>query len=265
VALADGFVVSEAGVITEGSRTRVLLVEDHVVNQKVVTRMLERLGCVVELAEDGLVGVERVCSRPSLVLMDCSMPRCDGYEATRRIRALPGEVASTPIVALTAHATPADRDRCLASGMDDWLAKPVSPNDLVGVLRKYTHWTLAPTPPLIEGILDRRIVGQLVALGGEEDPEFFTALVEEFRSTADSALFQARSLHATESYVEVRRTVHRLKSASATIGAVRLREACARLESADDTDLATHGETWIDLAEHEVGLATVALAASGGV
>lgn len=248
----------------DNRRTRVLLVEDHVVNQKVVVRMLERMGCAVDVAEDGLIGVERAQARPDLILMDCSMPRCDGFEATRRIRDLGGEAALAPIVALTAHATAADRDRCLAAGMNGWLPKPVAPNDLLGVLRKYTLWTQGSPPPLIEGILDRRVVDDLVALGGPDDLEFFGGLVQDFRETAEVALSEARVRCEEERYVELRRAVHRLKSASATVGAVRLRDACARLESADEADLRAHGATWLDLTAHEVGLAAVALAATPG-
>src|SRR5687767_8420970 len=95
--------------------TRVLLVEDHPVNQKVVRRMLENLGCAVHVADDGGVGIEMAGRlMPDLVLMDCSMPIVDGFEATSKIRQLPGAAARLPIVAITAHATTADRDRCIS-------------------------------------------------------------------------------------------------------------------------------------------------------
>lgn len=252
-------------VLAHPEKTRVLLVEDHAVNQKVVTRMLERLGCFVDVADDGEIGVERTHRRPSLILMDCSMPRCDGYEATRRIRALSGDAARTPIVALTAHATPADRERCMAVGMDDWIAKPVAPSDLVGALRKFTFWTPESARGPVEGIIDPRVIEQLVALGGTDDPEFFPELVGEFRSTADSALKEAQSSFDSGRFADLRRTIHRLKSASATLGAIRLRETCSRLEAADDVELGANGTTWLDLAAREVGLAAAALASAPGV
>lgn len=102
----------------------VLVVEDSPVNQLVVSLMLQKLGCRVRLAANGLEALEQVGERqPDLVLMDMRMPQMDGLEATRRIREMGCEM---PIVALTANAMAEDRARCLALGMDDFLAKPIS-------------------------------------------------------------------------------------------------------------------------------------------
>ncbi len=101
--------------------------------------MLGRLGCAVETASTGREAVERLAAgRYDLVLMDCQMPDMDGYEATAAIRAreAPGD-RHTPIVALTANAIEGDRDRCLAAGMDDYLAKPFRLDDL---RRLVTRW-----------------------------------------------------------------------------------------------------------------------------
>lgn len=238
---------------------RVLLVEDQAVNQKVIRRLLERLGCVVEVAEDGEAGVHAVASAPDLVLMDCSMPRCDGFEATRRIRALPEPRCRVPVVALTAHATTADRARCLAAGMDDWLTKPLQPDALVGVLRRYTRWTMTSPVAQAEEVVDRAVVEQLVALGGPDDPDFFRELVGDFCSVTERTLEDARTHYREARLAELRRAVHRLRGASATVGAIRLREACARLETASDGELLAHGPTLLQVAEHEARLATTAL------
>ncbi|MFN7142650.1 MAG: response regulator, partial [Myxococcota bacterium] len=241
---------------------RVLLVEDQAVNQKVIGRLLERLGCVVAVAEDGNAGVEAALSGPDLVLMDCSMPRCDGFEATRRIRALPAPLARVPVLALTAHATPADRVRCLAAGMDDWLTKPLQPDMLIGALRTHTRWTMhAPVAP-VEQVVDRSVVEQLVALGGPDDPDFFRDLVDDFCAAAETALLDARAQHREARLADLRRTLHRLRGASATVGAVRLREACARLETAPDVELLANGSALLQLAEQEARLATAALSVS---
>ena len=108
---------------------RVLLVEDNVVNQRVAHSMLMRLGCVVEVAENGLLALaalERF--RPDLILMDCQMPTMDGFEATRRLRELEREqdAPRRPVLALTANAFAEDRAACLAAGMDDVLSKPIT-------------------------------------------------------------------------------------------------------------------------------------------
>jgi CheY-like chemotaxis protein len=112
---------------------RVLLAEDNVVNQMLARRLLERLGATVTIADTGMAAIERLSiSAFNVVLMDCQMPELDGYEATRRIRkGAAGEAARTvPIIALTANALSGDRERCLESGMDDYLAKPINPDEL---------------------------------------------------------------------------------------------------------------------------------------
>jgi signal transduction histidine kinase/DNA-binding response OmpR family regulator len=112
---------------------RVLLAEDNVVNQMLARRLLERMGATVTIADTGMAAIERLSiSSFNVVLMDCQMPELDGYEATRRIRkGAAGEAARTvPIIALTAHALSGDRERCLESGMDDYLVKPINPEAL---------------------------------------------------------------------------------------------------------------------------------------
>jgi PAS domain S-box-containing protein len=124
------------------SAVRVLLAEDNVVNQKVATHMLARLGCRVDVAANGLEAVD-LWSRFSydLVLMDCQMPELDGYGATRAIRSREPRGTRIPIVALTASAVPAERDACAEAGMDDYLLKPVSVEVLRATVRR-----LAPSP-----------------------------------------------------------------------------------------------------------------------
>ena len=126
----------------------VLLAEDNPVNRRVAARMLERLGYRVDVAADGREAVDAVAHTSyAAVLMDCQMPVLDGFEATRAIRA--AEEAGgrrLPILAMTAHAMPGDRERCLAAGMDDYVPKPVSINSLRAIL---SSWIEAPSqsPP----------------------------------------------------------------------------------------------------------------------
>jgi CheY-like chemotaxis protein len=103
------------------------------------------LGCDVTIASGGKEGFEAAISHTyDLVLMDCQMPDVDGYEATRQIRqwesfeGVSAQRARTPIVALTAHAMPGDREKCEAAGMDDYLSKPFSGQDLFNVLQRWT-------------------------------------------------------------------------------------------------------------------------------
>lgn len=110
---------------------RVLVVEDNMVNQKVSQRLLETLGCVVTVADDGLDGYFKFQEQPfELIFMDCNMPNMDGYECAKKIRELErsDEVASVPILALTADVTADNRRRCLEAGMNGFLTKPVRLN-----------------------------------------------------------------------------------------------------------------------------------------
>ncbi|MCU0866015.1 MAG: ATP-binding protein [Planctomycetes bacterium] len=105
---------------------RVLIVDDHDANRLLMHRMLERLGCEAEQVADGVQAVKRLAEEDfAVVLMDCSMPVMDGYEATRQVRQGSGARAKVPILALTANALPEDRQRCLDAGMDGYLSKPV--------------------------------------------------------------------------------------------------------------------------------------------
>ena len=119
-------------------QARVLVAEDNVVNQKVAVRMLEKLGCRVDVVANGLEAIVAVASVAyDCLCMDCQMPEMDGYEATTIIRQRAAHGAPhLPIIAMTANAMQSDRERCLAAGMDDYVSKPAQPNDLLTLLQK---------------------------------------------------------------------------------------------------------------------------------
>jgi two-component system sensor histidine kinase RpfC len=119
-------------------RPVILLAEDNSINQEVATTYLNHLGCEVVTVSDGYGAVEKVRDhRFDLILMDCQMPRMDGYEATRRIRALESETKRTTIVALTAHITNQDRQKCFEVGMDDYMGKPYRISNLKDLLYRW--------------------------------------------------------------------------------------------------------------------------------
>jgi len=116
----------------------VLVAEDNLVNQKMVVRMLEKMGCRVDLAANGAEAVKRaVPSTYDLIFMDCQMPEMDGYEAAAEIRRRENGSKHTPIIAMTAHAMPGDREKCLQAGMDDYIPKPIKRESLSDVFIKY--------------------------------------------------------------------------------------------------------------------------------
>jgi len=119
-------------------RAHVLVAEDNLVNQRVAMRMLEKLGCQVDLALNGQEAIERLAQRDyDLVFMDCQMPVLDGYEATAAIRTSSHGVSGVPIVAMTAYALAGDRERCLAAGMTDYVSKPIDAAQLREVLARH--------------------------------------------------------------------------------------------------------------------------------
>ncbi len=137
--------LSAAGEQQIGPASRILLVEDEPVNRMVASQMLKRLGHNVDVAENGAEAIELLEGSPDatydLVFMDCQTPVMDGFEATRQIRAREKAVnlPRTTIVALTASALEGDREKCLAAGMDDYLAKPIRVEDIEAVLAKWIH------------------------------------------------------------------------------------------------------------------------------
>ncbi|MBN2170197.1 MAG: response regulator [Candidatus Krumholzibacteriota bacterium] len=122
------------------SLLRVLLVEDNRVNQKVASLILEKLGCRVRIAENGREAVEAVAAEPfDAVFMDCHMPVMDGFEATRRIRRLPGEAGRVPVIAMTASVLPENQEHCFAAGMSDFVSKPANTGDFRRSLRRWAR------------------------------------------------------------------------------------------------------------------------------
>ncbi len=154
---------------------RLLLVEDNDINQQVACELLQDAGFTVDVADNGEAAVRMVQERPyALVLMDMQMPVMDGLQATRAIRALHG-MAGLPIVAMTANAMDADRQRCLDAGMNDFLVKPIDPDSLWGCLSRWIQATQAPVAasPVAAG---RTPASALQAGGGAALPHHIDGL-----------------------------------------------------------------------------------------
>jgi CheY-like chemotaxis protein len=125
-------------VFVQAAKLSVLVVEDNDVNRMVVQEFLEMDGHEVDCAVDGVEGVKAWQQKKyDLILMDCQMPNLDGFEATAQIRRAENGKQHVPIIALTASAMEGERQRCLASGMDDFLAKPVAAADLFAMVRQW--------------------------------------------------------------------------------------------------------------------------------
>jgi len=216
-----------------GAGLSILIAEDHPINQKIMEILMQRAGASWRLCGDGHETVQAVQSgeRFDLILMDLHMPNMDGYEATRRIRALPGPQRQIPIIAVTADALAGDREKCLAAGMNDYLAKPIRLADLQRVIARTLaagagrvadgpeHRHLAPFDgsSLIEQVGDRESAITLVG-------EFADTLPAELQ-----ALQQALEATALEA---ARARAHRIKGSARTIGCEPLAALLQQVESA---------------------------------
>lgn len=207
-------------------RLRVLVAEDTPANQVVARAMLEKLGHRAQLVGDGDEAVVAAASGTfDLILMDVQMPVLDGYEATRRIRALSDPAARTPIIALTAFAQAADREEARASGMTDYLGKPIRLPDLAAAIdRVFNQPASVDTPTL-----DASALGELQeTVGGK----VFDHLLDQFDRDATLALGQVAEAHARGNDAEVRRLAHRLVGLFDQFGAGPAARAAERVETA---------------------------------
>jgi PAS domain S-box-containing protein len=223
-----------------GHAPRTLVVEDHVVNQHVTTHMLAKFGCRVDVATNGREAVEMTAALPyDLVLMDCEMPELDGFEAARAIRKREAGGSRMPIVAMTAHALEGARDRCLAAGMDDYLAKPVSGEQLECALRRWldreeTPALAAPaSPPIPLGaaaVLDPATVARLRDVARVASPGFLAGLLHSFLEQAGDSVSALRAAVQEGECEGLRRHAHRLRGSSLNLGATTLASICREIE-----------------------------------
>jgi two-component system sensor histidine kinase/response regulator len=235
---------TRAGRPTIPAGLRVLLAEASSVSRKVILQILERRGCRPEGVTNGRDAVAAVATGAfDAVLMDVRMAEMDGFEATAEIRRIEAEGGHhTPIIAMLPQASDADRERCLAAGMDDCLAKPMRPKDIFETLALWTdrgERAESARPPRSQepGLEGRRYDGRLRREYGL-DPESEREVIQEFlASTGDRFARIAASLEAGDC-APVVLEAHAVKGSSRTIGDEILGEICQALEHA-----ARRGET----------------------
>ncbi|RFP63750.1 PAS domain S-box protein [Hymenobacter lapidiphilus] len=242
---------------------RILLVDDNPINQKVASRLLDKLGCTVTVAADGFEAISRAIApdtRYDLIFMDIQMPEMDGVTAMREIRRRLGP-GCPPVVAMTAYSMREDAKRFIEEGMDDYIAKPVKSQDLYAMLRRWSSpaaqavlsqvasaaapaaapaaptngtqapETAAPTLPAEAAagivVVDMAIVEQLRQLGGGE---FAAQLYTDFEQEADQVLSEAAALVADGQYAAILPHLHQLKGTGFTLGILALAEGVKYLE-----------------------------------
>jgi two-component system, sensor histidine kinase and response regulator len=255
-------------------RTRILLVEDNLVNQQVALRMIERMGYKAEAVENGREALDTLAhSNYDVVLMDCQMPEMDGYSATREFRRREGASRHTTIIGVTAHALTGDRDDCLKAGMDDYLAKPVTPQDMVEVLDRWvmtvnhlpingtTNSESADRADADKPTIDEQVLAQLREFERPGESSFVNNLIGMFLSDLTTRLEEIRAALAVADASRINRAAHALKGASGELGAARLRELCGRLEAQTVSQSAEGVEGLICVIEEEAARVRSALQA----
>jgi|GEM_PF-1447786 len=219
-------------------KIRVLVVEDNSINQQVAKEILQKFGCRVDVASNGVEAVEAVQLLPyDLIFMDVQMPEMDGYEATQVIRALPEKMSKIPIIAMTANAMKGDKEKCLAAGMDSYLSKPINMEKLVAaisetigeadevVIDKTGQDNRIDFPESLPGI---NLEAGLKSVSGNK--ALFLSLLGRFLDGyADVSERIAAGFRAGNRELSLRET-HTLKSVSGSLGAMAVTRAADTLE-----------------------------------
>lgn len=205
---------------------KILLVEDNPVNREVAVGMLESLGCAVEAAENGWLAIEAMNTTAyDAVFMDCQMPIMDGMTATAEIRRREqsSSAGRVPVIALTANAMEGDRERCLASGMDDFLSKPFTQQQLATLLRRWLAMRTLPEPERRDlsrvPLIDAGVLRNITALA---KPALLNSMIDLYLQHSPVLIGEIETAAANMHAEALSQAVHTLKSSTSNLGGARL-------------------------------------------
>ncbi len=248
----SGATKDEASSQLEGAR--ILLTEDNEINQQIAVELLEGVGANLQIANNGREAVEKLFNGPQpppfdVVLMDLQMPEMDGYQATRKIRS-DARFATLPIIAMTAHATMEERQRCLAAGMNDHLSKPIDPALLFETVGRFYH------PPATVDVGPGRVplevkpaesprqpqTDDLPAIAGLDTQDglsrvagnrkLYLKLLRQFADQQDTAPAQIEAALAARDHALAERLAHTVKGVAGSLGLPGVQQTAAKLEKA---------------------------------
>ncbi|MCD4720230.1 MAG: response regulator, partial [Desulfobacula sp.] len=242
--LEKQYTVSE----NQNLKFKILLAEDNEINQMVALATLSKLGYIADPVYNGKQAVQALeKTRYDIVLMDCQMPQMDGYQATKQIRNPQSRVIDhkVPVIALTAHATKGDGDKCLKAGMDDYMTKPFQPSLLADMLKKWLpkHNSSSrnenKSPPLEKEQVKEEILdwtGFLDRIMNDED--LAKDIFNEFLNETPKRIDKIHKGIDKDDTLVIKREAHTLKGSSANVGAIGLQNIAYQIEiSASDEDL----------------------------
>jgi two-component system sensor histidine kinase/response regulator len=236
----------------------ILVAEDNAVSQQMMSYLIEDLGYNVEIVSNGAQAVEALANdRYNLVLMDCQMPEVDGFTAVGQIRKTEGTRRHTPIVALTADAMRGTREKCLQSGMDDYLSKPFKRIDLERIINRWAGnipGSVEPEdPPVLESlafqpgdddVIELSLVEQLRTFRSDADGDRLSELIDFFLSDTSARQATLLEAHTKGDAKKLKRQAHALKGSCGFFGANGLSKLCASLiEQATPESMDEAGKT----------------------
>ena len=224
------------------NNTKILLIEDNKTNQLVANGILEEFELSADIAENGIEALEKLNSSSgyTLILMDCQMPQMDGYETTKAIRSSKGgeEYKNIPIVAMTANAMQGDREKCIVSGMNDYITKPINPVELQNALKKWLLNIDSKKDEKIDESIDNghnrnQIWDESDALKRlNENHSLLIRLIEVFLSDINIELMQLKEAIDKDDIKNCQLHAHSMKGASANLSAFKLQDMSLGLENA---------------------------------
>ena len=251
----------------------VLVVEDNSTNQIVATKMLRKLGCEADVADNGKEAVSAFeKSKYDLILMDCQMPVMDGFEATKKIREIEGVssgIVRTPIIALTANALLGDRNTCLEAGMDDYISKPFLLEQMAST---FSHWfseagsdnvglsaeqlpvtvvSVLNIDDVTELLFDNSVLDQIRQLQMDDEPDLVSEVIRTYFQDTDAIMDSLSRAQEEGDTTIIKRSAHTLKSSSANVGAMMLSVKAKRLEDSCENNSLEINEEIIDILQDD--------------
>jgi CheY-like chemotaxis protein/HPt (histidine-containing phosphotransfer) domain-containing protein len=224
------------GIVEPKKRIRILVAEDNSVNQKVVVRMLEKLGLRADVAGNGAEAVTALSLIPyEIVFMDCQMPVMDGFEATEQIRKIDGPGNHTTIIAMTANALQGDKEKCLAAGMDDYISKPFKQADFSAAIDRWMSGAQSLERESVKVhqknvLTDESVLKDLLELVSDEGPDFVRQLLRMFVHDTPLRIDQLRLAINKRDSNDVHQVAHLLKGTCTQLGLLEMVRLCQSME-----------------------------------
>jgi two-component system sensor histidine kinase/response regulator len=221
--------------VTPSNSNSILVVEDNLLNQQITVHLLRSLGYEAFVVGTGFAALDAwEQGNFSLILLDCHLPGMNGYEIAREIRRRESNTRHIPIIALTATADVADRNLCIASGMDDYLSKPVKKADLEAAIVQHTSMLSSAVVAEAVKVVSKCPVLEIERwheLQSELDPELVRELVTLFLEETPQQLAELQEAVEKQHFEKIGQMAHKIKGSCVTLGVSQMAESCRKIES----------------------------------